>query len=250
MKKSLQAAVWLVIGALAGAALWATLSGPRPLVLGTPAGHPPFASEENGVINGLDVDMALAVAEKNGRPLQVVRLDDGAWREALERGRVDMVATAIADETAGVAYSDPYYDATPVALILAGGPVPQQAEELKGMTLAAPPGGPLETLAVDLAGRDRVLPLDSVEDACGLLMGGKADGVLLDEHQASVLAQREELLMPLRLPEFTRALRGFAVRTDDLALQHVLRDTLAEVAGDGRRDRYLARWNLLATPPE
>jgi polar amino acid transport system substrate-binding protein len=250
MKKSLQAAVWLVIGALAGAALWAMLSGPRPLVLGTPADHPPFASEENGVINGLDVDMALAVAEQTGRPLQVVRLDNGAWREALERGRVDMVATAIADETAGVAYSDPYYDATPVALILAGGPVPQQAEELKGMTLAAPPGGPLETLAVDLAGRDRVLPLDSVEDACDLLMGGKADGVLLDEHQASVLAQREELLMPLRLPEFTRALRGFAVRADDLALQHVLRDTLSEVAGDGRRDRYLARWNLLAAPPE
>jgi ABC-type amino acid transport substrate-binding protein len=250
MKKILQAAVWLVIGALAGAALWATLSRPRPLVLGSPADHPPFAAEKDGVINGLDVDMALAVAEKTGRPLQVVRLEAGAWREALERGRVDMVATAIADEAPGVAYSDPYYDATPVAMILAGGPVPQQAEELNGMTLAAPPGGPLETLALELTGRDRVLPLASPEDAYDLLMGGKADGVLLDEHQASVLAQREELLMPLRLPEFTRALRGFAVRADDLALQHVLRDTLAEVAEDGRRNRYLARWNLLATPPE
>jgi len=121
---------------------------------------------------------------------------------------------------------------------------------LNGMTLAAPPGGPLETLAVELTGRDRILPLASPEEACDLLMGGKADGVLLDEHQAAVLAQREELLMPLRLPEFTRALRGFAVRADDLALQHALRDTLAEVEEDGRRDRYLARWNLLAAPPE
>jgi len=250
MKKILQAAVWLVIGVLAGAALWATLSGPRPLVLGTPANHPPFASEENGVINGLDVDMALAAAEKTGRPLRVVRLETGAWREALEQGRVDMVATAIAEEDGGVAFSGPYYDATPVALILAGGPVPQQAGELNGMTLAAPPGGPLETLAVELTGRDRILPLASPEEACDLLMGGKADGVLLDEHQAAVLAQREELLMPLRLPEFTRALRGFAVRADDLALQHALRDTLAEVEEDGRRGRYLARWNLLANPPE
>ena len=134
-------AVWFA------AALLVAGCGKKPptkyLVMGTAPEFPPFemrGGPEGTDVVGFDVDLAKAIADKAGLPLKIVEMDFDRLLPALAAGEVDLVlaALSITDERrALVDFSVPYYKATQVALILAGGPVPESKEELKGMRTAA-----------------------------------------------------------------------------------------------------------------
>jgi polar amino acid transport system substrate-binding protein len=234
---------------LAGAAVLAGCGkkDANVLTLGTDAQSPPFAlrAEAGGPdVVGFDVDLARAIAAAAGKKLKIAEMDFARLLPALADGKVDlaMAAWPLAGADRDQAdFSEPYYDATPAAIILAGGPVPETKEELKGLRTAAVAGTPAYAAAEELAPaaplRAVATPLAAVVD----LMNSQVDLAVIDEQPAALLAERHPELMLLR-PGFAPAGYAVAVRKGDTNLLAAVNRTVAELKADGRYKQLLERW--------
>lgn len=217
------------------------------LKLGTDAKFPPFAMRGGATgaeTVGFDVDVARAIAANVGKKLEIVEMEYDRLLPALADEKIDFALAALtpdAESQALADFSDVYYDATPAAIILAGGPVPETKEELKGMRTAAVAGTPAYAAAEELEPADSLraeaTPLAAVVD----LMNSQVDLTVLDEQAASFLAERHPELMLLR-PGFAPVGYGVAVQKGDVNLLAVVNRTLAEMKADGRYRQSLERW--------
>ena len=222
------------------------------LVMGTDAKFPPFemrAGGDGSEIVGFDVEVARAIAAKAGLPLKIVEMDFDRLLPALGGGKVDLVLAGmtITSERAEKAdFSSPYYRVTQVALVLAGGPVPQSKDDLKGMRIAVQLGTTGDGAATKIAGPENVRQFASAPEAIAELMNAKADCVLIDEQPAIQFAKENPELMLARL-NFDEEFYGVAVRKGHAELLAKVNETLAEIASDGRYEQYVERW-LVRTP--
>ncbi len=248
MKKALG---WIVL-ALILAGVWGWRAGwwvPAPLVMGTHAEFPPFAMREDGDegrIVGFDVDLAQAIADKAGRPLQIVDLPFDELIPALETGRVHMVLAAMtitAERAERVDFSDPYYKATPVVMIRAGEPEPPQAEDMAGQKIGAQAGTTNERLAQEITGKNNVRAKPSAKAAIADLLNSQVNYVLVDEQPATAFQRIFPEARIVRLP-FPDEFYGVAVRKGDADLLKRINQTLKDVAADRRYDWFIDRWML------
>ena len=224
------------------------------LVMGTDAKFPPFemrGGPESKDVVGFDVAVAQAIAAKVGRPLKIVEMDFDRLLPALAEGKVDLVLAALSitpERRALVDFSVPYYKATQVALILAGEPVPQTNEELKGMRTAAQAGTTGYAIAEDLTSAENLRAVASPQAAAVDLMNSQVDLVILDEQPAIHLAERNPELYLIR-PEFDEEFYGVAVRKGNTNLLETVDQALGEISADGRYDQFVDRW-LIRTEAE
>ena len=242
------------LGVLALAALLAACAkkdATKYLVMGTNAEFPPFESlggKDGKEIVGFDVEVAKAIAAKAGLPLRIENMPFDRLLPALAAGKLDLVLAGLSitperDQT--VDFSAPYYKATQVVLIVAGGPVPETKEELKGTVVGVQQGTTGEKAAVDLVGRENVRPFSSVSAAVAELTSGAVYAVIIDEQPAIQLAKKEPLLMLLRM-DFKDEFYGAAVQPGNAGLLATVNDALAEIQSDGRYDLFLDQWLLQA----
>lgn len=217
------------------------------LVMGTDAKFPPFETRggaEGKEVVGFDVEVARAIAAKAGLPLKIVEMEFDRLLPALAEGKVNLVLAAmtITDERrATVDFSMPYYKATQVALILAGGPVPESKEELKGLRIAAQAGTTGFAAAEDLTPPENIRSVASPQSAAVDLMNSQVDVAILDEQPAIQLAARNPELMLIR-PGYDEEFYAVAVRKGDTNLQETVNQTLGEISADGRYDRFVDEW--------
>ena len=225
------------------------------LVMGTSAEFPPFVAQADaggpaaGEIVGFDVEVALAIADKVGLPLKIENMEFNKLLPALADGKVDLVLAAmpITEARRRMAnFSSPYYNATPVAAIMAGGPVPQTKDELKGMKLGAQIGTANLEAAQEIAG-DAAKSYPTTAEAVAALMANQVEGVILDDQLVPRFAAQNELLMRLDIP-FEQETYGVAVKKGNADLLAKVNETLAEIAADGRYDRWLDQWLIGSTP--
>ncbi|MGD9611537.1 MAG: ABC transporter substrate-binding protein [Kiritimatiellia bacterium] len=240
--------------ALVGAAVLLAGCGKKDanvLTLGTDAKFPPFEMRGGATgadVVGFDVDVAQAIAAAAGKQLQIVEMDFDRLLPALADGKVDLVmaALSITPERRELAdFSAPYYKATQVALILAGGPVPETKDELKGMRTAALAGTTGFALAEELTSAENLRAVASPQAAAVDLMNSQVDLAILDEQPAILLAERNPEIYLIR-PEFTEEFYGVAVRKGDTNLLEVVNRTLGEISADGRYDQFVDRWLIRA----
>ncbi len=217
------------------------------LKLGTAPEFPPFelrGGPKGTDVVGFDVEVAKAIAAKAGLPLKIVELDFDRLLPALAEGQVDLVLAALTindERRALVDFSIPYYKATQVALILAGGPVPESKEELKGMKTAALAGTTGFAVAEELTAAENIRSVASPQAAAVDLMNSQVDLAILDEQPAALLAERNPELMLLR-PDFPEEFYGVAVRKGDTNLLETVNQTLGEISADGRYERFADQW--------
>ena len=217
------------------------------LVMGTNAEFPPFETRggANGSeVVGFDVEVARAIAAKAGLPLKIEDMKFDSLLPALSAGKVDLVLAGmtITDERyRNVDFSAPYYKATQVVLILAGSPIPQTKEDLKGMKIAVQLGTTGDGAAVEIAGQDNVRQFTSAMDAVVELMNGKVECVVIDEQPAIQFAKKNPELMLVR-PQFDDEFYGVAVKKGNAELLAKVNEALAEIAADGRYDQFVDRW--------
>lgn len=217
------------------------------LKLGTDAQFPPFEMRGGATgaeVVGFDVEVARAIAAAVGKKLAIVEMDAARLLPALAAGQVDFVMAALApvEENRDQAdFSEPYYDATPAAVILSGGAVPETKEELKGMRTAAVAGTPAYAEAEALASREQLravaTPLAAVVD----LMNSQVELAMLDEQPGHYLAERHPELLIVR-PGFAPVGYRVAVRKGDTNLLAVVNRTVAESQADGRCRQWLENW--------
>ena len=223
----------------------------KALVMGTNAEFPPFETRggANGSeIVGFDVEVAKAIAAKVGLPLKIEDMKFDSLLPALSAGKVDLVLAGmtITDERSqNVDFSTPYYKATQVVLILAGSPIPQTKEDLKGVKIAVQLGTTGDGAAVEIAGQDNVRQFTSAMDAVVELMNGKVECVVIDEQPAIQFAKKNPELMLVR-PQFDDEFYGVAVKKGNAELLAKVNEALAEIAADGRYDQFVDRWMVQA----
>ena len=242
-----------VLGTMAVLAVVALFSacgkkdGTRYLVMGTNAEFPPFETrggEGGAEVVGFDVEVAKAIAAKVGLPLKVEDMKFDSLLPALSAGKVDLVLagmTITPERAQNVDFSVPYYKATQVVLILAGGPVPATKEELKGLKIAVQLGTTGDGLAAEITGQENVRQFTSAMDAVVEMMNSKVDAVIIDEQPALQFAEKNPELMLVRLA-FDDEFYGVAVKKGNAELLAKVNEALAEIAADGRYDQFVDQW--------
>ena len=247
--------IWLVLALVVLAGCAKQPEAVKYLVLGTSAEFPPFVSkseagEAAGEMVGLDVEIAMAIADKAGLPLQIENMEFNDLLPALAAGKVDLVMAAMPVTEARrrmANFSTPYYNATPVAAILAGGPVPQTKEELKGLKIGAQIGTADLEAAEAIAGAEGAKAFPAVGEAVAALMANQVECVILDDQLVPRFAAQNELLMRLEVP-FDPEVYGVAVKKGNAQLLAKVNETLAEIVADGRYDRWLDQWVVGPAP--
>ena len=214
------------------------------LTLGTDAERPPLAQRTGETVAGFEIDLAEAIAQEAGKTLKIVALSADKLLPALAAGKVDLVLAGLeasGKPPAEVAYSEPYYKARQMALILAGGPVPESQEELRGGRVGAMAGTPGAVAAADLTTAENLrfvaVPMDLARD----LMNSQIDTAILDEETAVFLAEHHPELMLID-PGYPAASYAAAVRKSDTNLLAAVNRTLAATAADGRREKLVGKW--------
>ncbi len=222
------------------------------LVMGTDAKFPPFETRSEGKgadVVGFDVEVAKAIAAQDGRPLKIVEMDFDRLLPALAEGKVDMVLAALsitADRREQVDFSIPYYKATQVALILAGGAVPESKDGLKGMTIGAQPGTTGFAAAEELTAPENIRSVSSPQGAAVDLMNSQMEVAILDEQPAILLAAKHPELMLIR-PGFDEEFYGVAVRKGNTNLLETVNRVLGAISADGRYEQFVNEWLVGAT---
>ena len=214
------------------------------LTLGTDAERPPLAQRTGDTVAGFEIDLAEAIAQEAGKALKIVALSADKLLPALAAGKVDLVLAGL--ETSGeppaeVAYSEPYYKARQMALILAGGPVPESQEELRGGRVGALAGTPGAVAAADLTAAENLRFVAAPMAAARDLMNSQLDTAILDEETAVFLAEHHPELMLID-PGYPAASYAAAVRKSDTNLLAAVNRTLAATAADGRREKLVGKW--------
>ena len=217
------------------------------LVMGTNAEFPPFETrggEGGQEVVGFDVEVAKAIAAKVGLPLKVEDMKFDSLLPALSGGKVDMVLAGMTinpERAQNVDFSAPYYKATQVVLILAGSPVPQSKEDLKGLKIAVQLGTTGDGVATEITGQENVRQFTSTMDAVVELMNSKVDAVVIDEQPALQFAKKNPELMLNRVA-FDDEFYGVAVKKGNAELLAKVNEALAEIAADGRYDQFVDQW--------
>jgi len=236
-------------------AAWGCAAGgarlpPAPVALrvGTIVDAPPYAFLRDGGLDGLEIELAQALALGLGRPLELVPVSWEGLLDAVAEGRVDvgMAGITVTPERAvRVAFGDAYVRTTTAALI-------RRAERERFRDRADVCASPMDVgvLGGSVAEQQlrdrcpaviaRVYP--RAVDAVRELRQGRVEAVV---HDAPVLrwlaagGAGELEVVPTRLGEQALA---WAFRRDAEELRQRTNEVLARLRADGTLDRILARW--------
>lgn len=197
-------------------------SGPKPFRVGMDLSYPPFEMrDENGAAAGVSVDLARALGEHLGQPVEIENMPFGGLVPALQTGKIDCILssmTATDEKAKSVDFSEAYLR-TGLCLLVGAKSGIQSAADLdqpwrKVAVVQATTG---QTWAVQNLKRAQQLVL-AKETACVLeVVQGKADAFIYDQMSTlrNWLGNREStraLLVPFREESWAVAFRKGDVR--------------------------------------
>lgn len=246
----MRAVLKIVAGGAAVAAL--ALSGCErkpvpPLVLATDTAVPPYTFMEGDQVKGIDVAVARAVAEAEGRELQVLSLRFERVLPALADGKAELAAAAIpvrAELKEQADFSLAYGVGAAMIIRRAGNTKVSGRKSLKGKRVGVLAGSAAERMLREECGA-RVVPFDPPAGAFSALTAGLVDAVVTDRDMATVLVAQmpevEVLPEPLFVDEY-----ALAVRKGDAHLLRTANEVIARIVADGTyvriREEALARY--------
>lgn len=242
---TLVGAVYSLLGAGSAApdTTWQRLQQDRVLVVGIDISFPPFGLVEDNTAQGIDADLARALADALGFTVRFVPLSFDGMYDALLTGNIDVLIAALRPEPQreGVfRYTDPYFDAGYV--FVATNAAPEQFSELYGQRLAVPFATEADEIAQqsidDSVELRQLLSVDDIIEAVGT---GSADVGLLD----AVSAYEALRAYPSLQISTTRVIHDhyvIAVRHSDWKLYHELQQALDRLQAHGDIADILRRW--------
>ncbi len=173
-------------GCRAEADAWGRISESGVLRVGIDPTFPPFALDEEGMLAGIDVDLARALAAEMGLQAQFTYFGYDGLYDALLTEQVDVLLSALViapERTKDVAYSTAYFDAGLVLVIPEGETTISGMADLAGRSLAVELGAQAHVTALEWQSRVSELTIrtfTSVDEALAAVQSGEADAVLVD----------------------------------------------------------------------
>ena len=207
----------------------------------TEASYPPYEFLRGREVVGVDVEVCRAVAEKIGKPLQVVNVDFDAVIASVVSGKADLAAaglTVTEDRRKSVDFSEPYLTTGLVVIYRKADPVLTGAA-CRGRRIGVQGGTTSDEYVVRELGQEPER-FRSDAEAVVALKGGRCDVVICDLILARncIRGVSELALSDL----ITTEEYAIAVRKGRPDLLRAINETLRELKADGRLDRWMGQY--------
>ena len=215
------------------------------LHMSTNAAFPPYEMVADGEgfegtgYEGIDVEVAYAIAQKLGLELVVDDMDFTAALEAAQSGKCDMVMAGVTvneDRLAVMDFSDSYATGVQVVIVTEDSPI-ATLDDIEGKLIGTQKGTTGFTYASDTPenggyGEDAVVGFENGLSAVQALMNGQVDCVIIDNAPAQTFVAENPGLKILDT-EWVTEDYAIGVAKGNTALLDAINGALAELIADG-----------------
>ena len=215
------------------------------LHMSTNAAFPPYEMVADGEgfegtgYEGIDVEVAYAIAQKLGLELVVDDMDFTAALEAAQSGKSDMVMAGVTvneDRLAVMDFSDSYATGVQVVIVTEDSPI-TTLDDIEGKLIGTQKGTTGYTYASDTPenggyGEDAVIGFDNGLSAVQALKNGQVDCVIIDNAPAQSFVAENPGLKILDT-EWVTEDYAIGVAKGNTALLDAINGALAELIADG-----------------
>ena len=237
MKKmfALVLAVLMVAALLAGCGSSKSMTLEKgKLIMSTNAAFPPYEMvADDGSFEGIDVEIAGAIAKKLGLELVVANMDFDAALLAVQQGKSDIVmagVTVTEDRQMVMNFSDTYSKGVQVVIVKEGSDV--TLDNLGDQMIGTQRGTTGYIYASDDYGENHVKAYDNGASAVQTLMNGQVDCVIIDSAPAEAFVAANPGLTILDT-EYTVEDYAIGMNKDNTALLEAINGALKELTEDG-----------------
>ena len=207
---------------------------------------PPFGFQnpQSGDIEGFDVDLGRAVAEKLGVEPNFIEAISDNRIPFLEDGTVDLVLSTMtinAERDMEIEFSEPYYIATGRIL------TPQDSdiagvEDLAGTTVCTALGSTYEETLKEQAPDAELRLVDSYSECLELIQNGAVDAVSTDDVILTGMIIQDDSLKLVEAEPLTTEPYGAGMKDADTEFKEFVDGVLEEYKSDGRWAEAYEKW--------
>ena len=216
--------------------------------VGMSGGYFPFTFVRQDTLQGFEVDLMNALAERTGDTVEFSTMSFSGLIGALESGRIDTIANQITitpDREAKFAFSQPYVcDGAQVVVKLGNETEITGVDSLRGRTVAVNLGSNFEQLLRELPFADEInikTYESNIEQDTAL---GRVDAFVMDRVSSAQVIKESPLPLALAGPPFSEIQNALPFRNDaeGLALRDRLDAALSEMKADGTLKAISEKW--------
>ena len=210
------------------------------LTMSTNAAFPPYEmTADDGSFEGIDIEIAGAIADKLGLELQVDDMDFDAALLAAQTGKSDMImagVTVTEDRLTVMDFSDTYASGIQVVIVPEDSDI-TSIDDMTGKMIGVQRGTTGDLYCSDTVenggfGEENVTPYDNGLTAVQALMNGQVDCVVIDNAPAQEFVAANPGLKILDT-EYANEDYAIGVAKGNTALLDAINGALAELKADG-----------------
>ena len=205
------------------------------LTMSTNAAFPPYEmTADDGSFEGIDIEVAGAIADKLGLELQVDDMDFDAALLAAQTGKSDMVmagVTVTEDRQTVMDFSNTYANGIQVVIVPEDSAI-ATIDDLQGKMIGVQRGTTGDSYCSDDFGEDNVIKYDNGLTAVQALNNGQVDAVVIDNAPAQEFVEANPGLKILDT-EYANEEYAIGVAKGNTQLLDAINGALAELTEDG-----------------
>ncbi|MCD8085395.1 MAG: ABC transporter substrate-binding protein [Clostridiales bacterium] len=213
------------------------------LTMSTNAAFPPYEmTTDDGGFEGIDVEIATAIAEKLGLELQIDDMDFDSALLAVQQGKSDIVMAGVSvtdDRLLVMDFSDSYATGVQVVIVPEGSEV--TVDTLGDYVIGTQRATTGNIYCTDDYGEDHVVAYDNGVTAVQALMNGQVDCVVIDSAPAQEFVAANAGLTILDT-EYVSEEYAIGVAKGNSALLEAINEALAELTEDGTIQSILDKY--------
>ena len=217
------------------------------LVIGMELSYPPFEMRDaSGAPAGVSVDLAKALGEKLGQPVEIQNLPFAGLIPALKTAKIDLIIssmTATPERAQSIDFSEPYLKTGLCLLVSAKSDIRSIADaDRKGRAVAVVKGTTAHVFAGQNIKAARVLVFDKPA-ACVLeITQGKSDAFIIDQMTALENWQKNPTTTRAVLQPFQEEQWAIGLRKGSDDLRAKVNAFLAEYRASNGFEKLGAKW--------
>lgn len=219
------------------------------LTMSTNAAFPPYEmTTDSGDFEGIDVEIAGAIADKLGLELQIDDMDFDAALLAVQQGKSDMVmagVTVTEDRLAVMNFTDSYANGIQSVIVPEDSDI-ASIDDMEGKLIGTQAGTTGYIYCSDTPenggfGEENVIAYDNGMTAVQALMNGQVDCVVIDNAPAQEFVKANPGLKILDT-EYANEDYAIGVNKDNTALLDAINGALADLKADGTIDSIISKY--------
>jgi polar amino acid transport system substrate-binding protein len=217
------------------------------LIVGMELAYPPFEMRDNaGNPDGVSVDLAKALGEHLGRPVEIENIPFAGLIPALKTAKIDLVIssmTATPERALAIDFSEPYLRTGLCLLVPAGSDIQSVADaDHAGRAIAVVKGTTGHLYASQKLKRARVIVFDRPADCVLEVAQKKSDAFIIDQMTAIENARRTPDTVRALLHPFQEESWAIGLRKSRDKLREEVNAFLKQYRESGGFDRLGEKW--------